>query len=61
MFVSNLPKYIIPAGNWILQANRFNELPNHDWLHAPLDLSSFNASSRYTGSSQHLSQCSRRH
>jgi hypothetical protein len=61
MFVSDLPKYIIPAGNWILQANRFNESPNHDWLPAPPDLSSFNASSWYAGSSQRLSQRSRHH
>jgi hypothetical protein len=36
-FVSNLPSYIIPAGNNILKAARYGESPNQDWLPAPPD------------------------
>jgi hypothetical protein len=39
-FIGDLPWYIIPAGNRILEAARYNELANHDWLPAPLNLSS---------------------
>ena len=44
--VSDLPRYIIPAGTRILQANQFDASPVQDWLPAPPDLSSFNAASR---------------
>jgi hypothetical protein len=30
MFVSDLLWYIIPAGNWILQANQYGDSPNHN-------------------------------
>jgi hypothetical protein len=58
MFISDLPRYIIPAGNRILQANQYNDSPNHDWLLAPPDLSSFNLSSRSASNSQASSQWS---
>jgi hypothetical protein len=44
-FVSNLPSYIIPSGNIILEAARYTESPNQDWLPAPPDLSSVATSS----------------
>ncbi len=50
--IINLPRYIIPAGIFILQANKYSALHNQEWLPAPLDLSSFNALS------QHSSHCS---
>jgi hypothetical protein len=40
--IIDLPRYIIPAGIFILQANEYSTLPNKEWLPAPLDLSSFN-------------------
>jgi hypothetical protein len=39
-YVSILLSYIIPAGNKILEAARYAESPNQDWLPAPPDLSS---------------------
>ncbi len=59
MFISDLPRYIIPAGNWILQANQYNDFPNHDWLPTPPNLSSFNLSSQLASNSQASSQLSR--
>jgi hypothetical protein len=34
-FISNLPSYIIPTGNRILEAVQYDKLPNQDWLPAP--------------------------
>jgi hypothetical protein len=59
MFITNLPRYVIPAGIRILKANPYNNSPHYDWLPAPPDLSSFNPSSRSAGTSQALSQRSR--
>jgi hypothetical protein len=58
MFITNLPRYVIPAGIRILKANHYNDSPHYDWLPAPPDLSSFNLSSRSAGTSQAFSQCS---
>jgi hypothetical protein len=44
-FVSNLPSYIIPAGNKILEAAGYAESPNQDWLPAPPDFLSIATSS----------------
>jgi hypothetical protein len=44
-FISNLPSYIIPAGNRILKAVQYDKSPNQDWLPAPPDLSSIASSS----------------
>jgi hypothetical protein len=68
-FVSDLPSYIIPAGNKILKAARYAELPNQDWLPPPPDLSSVATSSSPSllsgGLRHHSSSCcpndSRRH
>jgi hypothetical protein len=38
-FISNLPLYIIPAGNRILEAAQNDKLPNQDWFSAPPYLS----------------------
>ncbi len=43
--IMDLPGYIIPTGTRILQAHQDEASPNPDWLLAPPDLSSFNASS----------------
>jgi hypothetical protein len=59
MFITNLPRYVIPAGIRILEANWYNDSPHYDWLPAPPDLSSFNLSSHSVGTSQALSQHSR--
>jgi hypothetical protein len=56
MLVSDLPRYILPAGNQILQANQYNDSTNHDRLPAPPDLSSFNLSSRLASNLQASSQ-----
>jgi hypothetical protein len=40
MFISDLPRYVIPAGRRILEANEYNASPRHDWLPEPPDLSS---------------------
>ena len=45
LFITDLPRYIIPAGMRILQANDFNASPIRDWLPAPPDLSSFQSAS----------------
>ncbi len=37
-FISNLPSYIIPTGNQILEEDCYIKLPNQDWLPAPLDI-----------------------
>jgi hypothetical protein len=34
-YISDLPSYIIPAGNRILEAVQYDESPNQDWLPAP--------------------------
>ncbi len=68
-FVSNLLSYIIPAGNKILEAERYAESPNQDWVPAPPDFSSDATSSSPSllsgGSGHHSSYCgpndSRRH
>ena len=62
MFISDLPRYVIPAGTRILEANRYNEFPHREWLPAPPDLSSFHPSSRsgsYTSSQRSRSLLSR--
>ena len=46
LFISDLPRYIIPAGNRILTANDYKKSPRHDWLPEPPDLSSFGPSSK---------------
>ncbi len=56
MFVSDLPRYIIPVGNWILQVNQYSDSPNHDWLPSPPNLSSFNLSAWLAANSQASSQ-----
>jgi hypothetical protein len=50
--IIDLPRYIIPARIFILQANKYSALHNQEWLPAPPDLSSLNALS------QHSSHCS---
>jgi hypothetical protein len=32
LFITDLPRYIIPAGIRILVANKYNASPRHDWL-----------------------------
>jgi hypothetical protein len=46
--ITNLPRYIIPAKIFILQANKYSALHNQEWLPAPPDLSSFNALSQHS-------------
>jgi hypothetical protein len=56
--IIDLPRYIIPAGTCILQANQYSALPNQDWLLAPPDLSSLYASSQCSSHRSSLSSCS---
>jgi hypothetical protein len=60
-FVSDLPSYIIPAGNKILKAVQYPESPNQDWLPAPPDFLSIATSSSPSllsaGSGHHSSSC----
>ena len=49
LFLSDLPRYVIPAGIRILEANSYIESPHLAWLPPPPDLSSFQPSSRSTG------------
>jgi hypothetical protein len=41
VFVSDLPRHVIPAGIKILHANQHNDSPNLDWMAAPPNTSSF--------------------
>ena len=52
LFITDLPRYIIPAGIRILEANTYIASPNLDWLPDPPDLSSFQPSSHSTGTSR---------
>ena len=52
LFLTNLPRYIIPAGIRILEANSYIASPHHAWLPPPPNLSSFQPSSRSTGTSR---------
>jgi hypothetical protein len=56
LFITNLPRYVIPAGIRILKAKWYKNSPHYDWLPAPPDLSSFNPSSCSAGTSQALPQ-----
>ena len=51
LFLTNLPRYVIPAGIRILEANSYMASPLA-WLPPPPDLSSFQPSSRSTGTSR---------
>jgi hypothetical protein len=51
LFIINLPRYIIPAGIRILEANSYITSPHLNWLPDPPNLSSFQPSSRSTGAS----------
>jgi hypothetical protein len=53
--IIDLPRYIIPAGIFILQANEYSALHNQEWLPAPPDLSSFNALSQHSSHRSSLS------
>jgi hypothetical protein len=53
--IIDLPRYIIPAGIFILQANKYSALHNQEWLPAPPDLSSFNALSQHSSHRSSLS------
>ena len=52
LFLTNLPRYVIPAGIRILETNSYIKLPHLAWLPPPPDLSSFQPSSRSTGTSR---------
>jgi len=52
LFLSDLPRYVIPAGIRILEANSYIASPHLAWLPPPPDLSSFQPSSRSTGTSR---------
>jgi hypothetical protein len=51
LFLTDLPRYIIPAGIRILEANSYIASPHLAWLPPPPDLSSFQPSSRSMGTS----------
>ncbi len=51
LFLTNLPRYVILAGIEILEANSYIASPHLAWLPPPPDLSSFQPSSRSTGTS----------
>ena len=61
MFISDLPRYVIPAGRRILEANEYNASPRHDWLPEPPDLSSLQPSSDPASSSTRRSRSSSSH
>ena len=52
LFVSDLPRYIIPAGIRILEAKNYDDSPRYDWLPVPPSPSSFGASSRSSDTSR---------
>jgi len=52
LFLSDLPRYVIPVGIRILEANSYIASPHLGWLPPPPDLSSFQPSSRSTGTSR---------
>ena len=52
LFVSDLPRYIIPAGIRILEAQNYDDSPRYDWLPNPSSLSSFGTSSRSSDTSR---------
>ena len=52
LFVSDIPRYIIPAGLRILKAQNYDDSPCYDWLPDPPSLSSFGPSSRSPDTSQ---------
>jgi hypothetical protein len=56
LFITDLPRYVIPAGIRILKAHRYNDSPHYDWLPAPPDLASFNPLSLPMGTSTSSSQ-----
>jgi hypothetical protein len=53
--IINLPRYIIPTGICILQANKYSALLNQEWPPAPPDLSNFNALSQHSSHRSSLS------
>jgi hypothetical protein len=61
MFITDLPRCIIPAGIQILKANNYNASPQYNWLPEPPNLLSFQPSSRSTGTSKASSQRSHSH
>ncbi len=56
LFITDLPRYVIPAGIRILEAHRYNNSPHYDWLPVPPNLASFNPLSLPTGTSTSSSQ-----
>jgi len=52
LFVSNLPRYIIPVGICILEAQNCDDSPCYNWLLDPPSLSSFGPSSRSSDTSR---------
>jgi hypothetical protein len=52
LFITDLPQYIIPAGIRILESNTYIASPHLNWLPGLPDLSSFQPSSRSTGTSR---------
>ena len=60
LFISDLPRYVIPAGIRILQANDYNTSPGHDWLPEQPDFSSFQVSSNPRSASRSRSSSSHR-
>ena len=51
LFVSDLPRYIIPAGICILEAQNYDNSPHYDWFPDPPSLLSFGPSSRSSDTS----------
>jgi hypothetical protein len=51
LIITDLPRYVIPAGIRILEANSYITSPHLAWLPPPPDLSSFQPSSRSTSTS----------
>ena len=59
LFVSDIPRYIIPAGLRVNKAQNYNDSPPYDWLPDPPSLSSFGPPSRSPDTSHTpLSHCS---
>ena len=52
LFVSDLPRYIIPAGIRILEAQNYDDSPRYNWLPDPPSLSNFGPSSRSSDTSR---------
>ena len=51
LFITDLPRYVIPAGIRILKANSYIASPHLAWLPAPPNILSFQPSSSSTGTS----------